>query len=373
MRLAALTYTVRDVRTSEQVLAMVVVEDLVLGLNSLVEDFPHRERLYRALFRYTLRRLEETLAATEDMAAVNRIEVSPDVQSEVEGMAWLKICVYQAPLPAGLVCTVTHPTTDNIAETVERIEGPTDRRRCRSCRLPDSDEACSALTHVAIGHRGDAPSEITYARCADGRSEILLPEGSPELCFVGPGGNRCAHRTLGPVELAAVPMSPLSLPEALDFLDAVWRLAFNGQHLLGISAMTNAAALALPAATRSEFDDRLSSVVDIIDRMTVPAPPMPGGAKAPSGSLQRIELHVAARLAGDPASAQRAQAGIDTIRRVLDVRNAGQHTGAARKLPGALAALGIAYPPFWPDAWDRIKAELVRAFGVLRDEVRTLT
>lgn len=62
-----------------------------------------------------------------------------------------------------------------------------------------------------------------------------------------------------------------------------------------------------------------------------------------------------------------------SMRAVASARAALQHGNAAMKLPDALDALGVPYPPDWSFAWDQVKASVIEALVDLRDEVRTLT
>jgi hypothetical protein len=57
--------------------------------------------------------------------------------------------------------------------------------------------------------------------------------------------------------------SPLQLPEALGYLDAVWRGRF-GRPLLGRTQPAAAAKLALDCASSDELEARLSAVADVV-------------------------------------------------------------------------------------------------------------
>src|SRR5262249_31002026 len=47
----------------------------------------------------------------------------------------------------------------------------------------------------------------------------------------------------------------------------------------------------------------------------------------------------------------------------------GQALGDAKKLPAALAQLGIPFPIPWPEAWERGRVKTVRALGDIRGAV----
>jgi len=66
---------------------------------------------------------------------------------------------------------------------------------------------------------------------------------------------------------------------------------------------------------------------------------------------------------------QEVERAVSTLRWVNNIRDALQHSGAARELPTSLARLGISYPPQWGDAWDRIRAATIEALRVIREKV----
>lgn len=63
--------------------------------------------------------------------------------------------------------------------------------------------------------------------------------------------------------------SPLSLPEAIDYLNAIWRL-HAGAPLLRIGRAEAAAKLVLDCANADEFDSRLSALCGILDALYLP-------------------------------------------------------------------------------------------------------
>ena len=66
---------------------------------------------------------------------------------------------------------------------------------------------------------------------------------------------------------------------------------------------------------------------------------------------------------------QEVERSVSTLRWVNNIRDALQHSEAARELPTSLARLGIRYPPQWGDAWDRIRAATIEALRVIREKV----
>ena len=91
--------------------------------------------------------------------------------------------------------------------------------------------------------------------------------------------------------------SSLTLPEAIDYLDAVWRVRF-AQRLFNLPGAAKTASLSLPCATSDEFDSRLSALSDLLDRMTVRPPdaPLAAGHDQPppveAESVEHGRVHV---------------------------------------------------------------------------------
>src|SRR5262249_8580459 len=128
---------------------------------------------------------------------------------------------------------------------------------------------CSHCMHpevIGTGARGLLQSrQLLGALCDLGRSEV----SQPIRCHAG--GHPCWERIVEQeVEALAVP-SALTLPEAFDFLDTCWRLAFGKkQALLRLRNVTGTVMLSLPCATRDEFNTRLSALADMFKSMDVP-------------------------------------------------------------------------------------------------------
>ena len=64
-------------------------------------------------------------------------------------------------------------------------------------------------------------------------------------------------------------VSSLALPEAIDYLNVVWREHAN-QPLIVIRRAESAARLAIDCANADEFDSRVSALCGILDQLTIP-------------------------------------------------------------------------------------------------------
>lgn len=163
--------------------------------------------------------------------------------------------------------------------------------------------------------------------------------------------------------------SSLSVVEAIDYLDTVWRLHFR-EPLINLPGATKTASLSLPCATSDEFVARLSALADLLDRMTPPDLKQPSRDRKPK-SLGQLDDFLAQQLADD--SQQRATKAVATLREINNLRRGHQHHGAQGDGFNAAETLGIT--PLlgnWGSAWERIQVRIVDALNAIREEIQAL-
>ncbi|MGD0863791.1 MAG: hypothetical protein ABSA21_13720 [Candidatus Limnocylindrales bacterium] len=164
--------------------------------------------------------------------------------------------------------------------------------------------------------------------------------------------------------------SPLQLPEALGYLDAVWRLRFRSA-LLGRVQPAAAAKLALPCASIDELEARLSALSDVIGHFEVDLPPV-ADAEARKGnerSLARMRRRLEEHL--ESPGFERANAAIMVLQRVVRIRASTQHSGTSGEMAEAFRELRLPYPPSNPSAaWESIGGVTVRAVDAIREELQ---
>jgi hypothetical protein len=161
--------------------------------------------------------------------------------------------------------------------------------------------------------------------------------------------------------------STLLLPEAVDFLDVVWKGQFDG-HLFALPGAKRTSELGLACATPDEFESRISAFADLVARMKLPGDGE-GGLKR-EGSLKRLEDFLLPKLP-EGGSRERTAEAIRRLRYVNDVRRGGQHHGVAEARADAFRAPGIAFPPSdWGAAWADIQVMAVDAFSAIREEIQ---
>jgi hypothetical protein len=167
-----------------------------------------------------------------------------------------------------------------------------------------------------------------------------------------------------PVEPPAGPLypSPLSLPEAIDYLNAVWRVHADAP-MFRIGRAEAAAKLVLDCATVEEFESCLSGLCSILDSVSLPD----GGGK------KLIDLDGYLKGVLDDDSAERASKAIGDLRAMFDVRVGRQHAGTDARGRRGMNRLGIAPPVYdWGEAWQHVQRRAVAALSALREEVETL-
>lgn len=156
--------------------------------------------------------------------------------------------------------------------------------------------------------------------------------------------------------------SSLSLPEAIDYLNAVSRGAAGAAKRWSGSPRAEAAAkLALDCSTVDEFESRLSAIAGILAQLRLPQET--GGKK-----LIDVRKFLGQVLSDDAAT--RAQDAINVLRDIVALRGWRQHPGTEEVAATAARHLGIALPSeSWGATWDRIRELAVSALSVIREEI----
>jgi hypothetical protein len=167
-----------------------------------------------------------------------------------------------------------------------------------------------------------------------------------------------------PVSAPLYPSS-LSLPEAIDYLNAVWRV-HAGKPLLRIARAEAAAKLALDCANADELDARLSAFCGILGDLQLPE--SQGNKK-----LTDLKDYLAQKLVAETVG--RAETAVDDLRAFLDIRAWRQHPGGRANEQGrkGMQRLGVELPTSdWQGAWQHLQAQAVAALSVLREEIDAL-
>jgi hypothetical protein len=158
--------------------------------------------------------------------------------------------------------------------------------------------------------------------------------------------------------------SSLSLPEAIDYLNAVWRLTVgSGEALFRISRAEAAAKLALECASVDELESRLSAFAGILSQIRLPGQ---------QGDKKLVDLRDFLQLRLDRDSSERTTVAVDDLRAVVALRVWRQHPGAAvdKAARDASQRLGFALPSDdWGGAWQHLRMRSVSALSAIREEI----
>jgi hypothetical protein len=156
--------------------------------------------------------------------------------------------------------------------------------------------------------------------------------------------------------------SGLALPEAIDYLNAIWRNHADGP-LLRIARAESAAKLALECAGADEFEARLSALCSILDHVALP--------ESPDSKLIDLRNYLIERL--DAESSDRTNNAIDDLRAIFDLRAWRQHPGTEARLRKGMRRLGVELPSAdWGATWNTVQARCVAALHAIREEVEGL-
>ena len=324
------------------------------------------DRLRAASAAYVITRLEShpgLVAALEDLTEDEPLIIMLDESSIADFASGFarKRCDRQVRLQDDLWCDAADSNDETaIIQIGARRAAPTSGPICEGCDIPDSRLRCSAFMHPAVSGRrtfgGNHERSLNWAICDAGNQDLIT--GNPSLC-VPEAGHDCWHRRLnvGPTEPAVV-LDPLTLPDTLDRLDDVWRLAF-GARLIALKSSRDIASLALESGTREDLMDRLRAISEVLNALVVGDSLIPEGtADAFSkGSLNRLETALRSNM-DNQRDEERVADSVAVLRRVRRLDNALQHpTGELALL---FAEFGISYPPEdWQYAWNVIRAAAV--------------
>lgn len=159
--------------------------------------------------------------------------------------------------------------------------------------------------------------------------------------------------------------SSLSLPEAIDYLNVVWRV-HAGKPLLRLARVEAAAKLALECANADELESRLSAFCGILGDLQLPGS---------EGNRKLSDLSDYLDTTLPPEGADRARAAVDDLRAFFDIRAWRQHAGSRAEKQGrrGMQRLGVQLPTAdWQGAWLHLQARAVAGLCALREEIETL-
>jgi len=151
----------------------------------------------------------------------------------------------------------------------------------------------------------------------------------------------------------------LALPEAIDYLNAVW-CGHAPAPLIRIPRAEAAARLAFTCESSEQFDSQLSGLCQLLDVLTLP-----------DGSIVKLhefDTYLSNHL--PEGGYQRAQEAINTLRSLFTLRAWRQHAADDRRWREAAQRLGVTLPTAdWNNAWRRVHLATIDALGIIREEL----
>lgn len=170
---------------------------------------------------------------------------------------------------------------------------------------------------------------------------------------------------VAPPEPPSAPPSsgPLDIPNAVGYLDAVWK-SRTGSHLFVDLDPASVARLTLACGSEEEFNSFMSALADVLGRVA-----KPGTTDPPQrGALEHVRDWLVPRL--DEDAADRVATAFGTLIRLRYVRVSTQHADARHKAVDAFREIGLPFPPpSWDHAWTHIAVMARGALDALREEV----
>jgi hypothetical protein len=170
---------------------------------------------------------------------------------------------------------------------------------------------------------------------------------------------------VAPAEPPSVPPSsgPLDIPQAVGYLDAVWKSRTNS-HLFVNLDPASVARLTLACESEEEFNSFMSALADVLGRVA-----KPGTAGPPQrGALEQVRDWLAPQLDAD--AADRVTTAFGTLIRLRHIRVGTQHADARHKAVDAFREIGLPFPPpSWGHAWTHIAVMARGALDAVREEV----
>jgi hypothetical protein len=284
------------------------------------------------------------------------LPVEADDLPTIQQLLQEKTCAYQVRQGRDLFCSAA--SADDPTRRVQtglQTLAPTSRDFCQVCALPDTDYVCSHLLHPEVAGKANKGKlyarELRGALCDLGNREI----DQPSKCRAG--GHLCWEWLVeAELERPAIPVSPLTLPEAFDYLDVCWRLAFERKPLVRVKNLTGVAMLSLPCATHEELIARLSALADVLNSLDIPDTLLPEPSKVQPGTLNRLQACLKGRL--EAAEHPGCDHAIALLRAVMSLRVSFQHSVTARDLPTVCFQLSLPFPlPAWGETWERLRPD----------------
>jgi hypothetical protein len=169
-----------------------------------------------------------------------------------------------------------------------------------------------------------------------------------------------------PITAHRLPLPPMAIPDALDYLDLTWRLVTHTQ-LMHVKRAALPSVLTQAVASAEEFESRCSAIAILFNAFTTGVTANKTTGAAAVGTLAGMKAKLT-ELLGDEAG--RANDAVEVLRSIVAVRTGQQHRERDEDAERARVALGLAtFGSDWQGAWEHLRHRMVDALQTIREEV----
>lgn len=161
------------------------------------------------------------------------------------------------------------------------------------------------------------------------------------------------------------PPEPLALLDALDHLDAEWKIR-TGDRLVRIRRAADAGVLGQPVGSAPDLERACSAFADILAGLEPHC-----SDPAVTGSLAQLD-HRLGELLTDRGRKSAGRAAVATLRQVVRIRVGQQHSGTDSYMRAQAARRALGLPPVssdWQADWDGIRRAALDALRRLRQQI----
>lgn len=336
------------------------------AFSSLLPQFlsEHGEATFQELvLRWTVEYIERGLHEGEFTQELNSIDLGLEDFETLRRMAREKSCDYQTIEGRDLFCSASsHLDSAKIVQVGLRFFASTSAHLCLECTLPDKKDLCSHLGHAKVSYHPLGGRFVDGAECGLRKPGIKVPAA----CAAG--GNDCWVRTVRPrfEDRAPVYQVPM-LTQALDLLDAIWRLRFDQKgRLLRLRSVANAGVLEMTCSNSEEFQVRLSALADIFESLQIDSNLVKDKDIKAEQTFKRMKAVLKGAIADEPGL-NSAFSAIQKLEALNELRVAFQHTDTKANRVRAQLDLGIQFYPdvSWKQVWDDLRSRIVLALATI--------
>ncbi len=167
-----------------------------------------------------------------------------------------------------------------------------------------------------------------------------------------------------PTEPSSGTVSLPDIPNAVGYLDAVWK-SRTGSHLFVNLDPASIARLTQACLTEEDFNSLMSALADVLAQVVAPGSVTPPQRRA----LEAVRDYLASDM--DPDVVGRVTEAVDTLILLRHIRVSTQHRDARHRAVNAFQKIGLPFPPpSWEFAWAHIATQASGALDAVREEVR---